>query len=174
MPDYCDNELSVSGPQAELVRFKEAAATSETPFDFNVFVSYPEEFRKADQEYKEWEQKDPSERSNIEPKDGFNHGGYKWCMTNWGTKWPARDIELTETEKALNYCFQTAWSPPLHVILGASRAFPALTFSLEYAVGGPIDFGSYVARNGENSAIEWSSTPKVTERGGLVFARRVL
>jgi hypothetical protein len=50
------------------------------------------------------------------PRDGYNSGGYEWCCTTWGYKWPASDIEVRESPDTLSYQFQTLWRPPTFVI----------------------------------------------------------
>lgn len=66
-------------------------------------------------------------------KDGYNSGGYEWCLKNWGTKWGICRPDLTgDTDKKLHYFFQTAWSPPNPIIKKMSEMFPKLTFTLKY------------------------------------------
>ena len=75
----------------------------------------------------------------MQPKDGFNSGGYDWCVANWGTKWPASRVEVEGPvtgydEKTLEvvFHFDTAWSPPMPVIKRAAELYPALRFELRY------------------------------------------
>lgn len=59
-------------------------------------------------------------------KDGFNSGGCEWCVTHWGTKWPASDTCIDEgaTDQKAVLHFSTTWSPPRPVIVAASAKFP--------------------------------------------------
>ena len=53
MPNWCENDLTVEGPQAavdEFVRFAEG----EGPFDFDRFIPYPEQFRRSDEAVAAW------------------------------------------------------------------------------------------------------------------------
>ena len=70
--------------------------TGENSFDFNLFVPYPKEFKDADNEAKRvYDElvKEAGDPYRIDwskvPADGFNKGGYEWCIVNWGTKWSA-------------------------------------------------------------------------------------
>ena len=67
---------------------------------------------------------------------------YDWCIRNWGTKWDAgtEPIHLTkdeDKEKFIQDCvdsdeflihFETAWSPPMEWMQGATERFPLLCF----------------------------------------------
>ena len=89
-------------------------------------------------------------------KDGFNSGGYDWCLQNWGTKWGICDSEKQEEygwegkeDKEVMYKFQTAWSPPNPIILRMSKLFPDLEFEMRYFEGGGGFNGIYRCKNGE-------------------------
>ena len=42
---------------------------------------------------------------------------YEWRCDNWGTKWPACDIEITQDDSDfLEITFNTAWSPPEPIV----------------------------------------------------------
>jgi hypothetical protein len=117
-------------------------ATEVAPFDFNKFIPYPERFLVIDRALDEWVKQNPDKDiwSQAPIKDSYNSGGYDWCIANWGTKWNAgfvkdRGIEqfrLTKDRKKVTYKFDTAWAPPLPVILKASEMFPNLKFRLDY------------------------------------------
>jgi hypothetical protein len=123
MPNWCDCDLTVKGPKKELDRFKEFAKSNASVLDHNKFVPYSDKFKKLDEH-------------PVEGKDGYNQGGYDWCLTNWGTKWGICDPTLNEGKRVLYYGFQTAWSPPLPIIRKMGQMFPELTFRLKYFEGG--------------------------------------
>lgn len=123
MPNYCECELTVTGPLEEVNRFiKYAESNKLSPeqednlLDFNRFIPYPDNFRNQDDmsylqdklrkemaegyighgmNKKEAEDKAFAAFPGI--KDGYNQGGHDWCVENWGTKWNAcvvnRDID---------------------------------------------------------------------------------
>jgi len=90
-------------------------------------------------------------------KDGFNSGGYEWCIKNWGTKWGICNAELGNADYIsadsisyeLEYTFDTAWSPPTPIVKKMSEMFPSLTFTLKYFEGGGGFNGLYVCEKGE-------------------------
>lgn len=83
----------------------------------------------------DWE-KDKKENPSINfgnrPRDGFNSGGYTWCLDNWGTEWWASEVEYCRYKSALSYSFDTAWSPPIPVIKKLIKDFPKLKISIEF------------------------------------------
>lgn len=139
MPNWCECDLDVEGRRKDVTGFLEFLGEG---FDFNRFVPYPERFAALDEEARRWDERRRADPENCgpRPRDGFNQGGYEWCIENWGTKWNACDVIMPEQpadgdgsdflEVVIN--FQTAWSPPLPVILAASEKFPELAFALKY------------------------------------------
>ena len=179
MPNWCQNELRVSGKRDDLDRFKEAAKGENGCLDMNSFIPYPVEYRNQDeicrvfreeieehnrkimekmkqmsQEEKEQLWKDNNESWGIKGPDGYNCGGYEWCCDNWGTKWnfcdPCLVVEdLDEEDGYLFYEFATAWSPPVPVIKKMGEKFPQLIFELRYFEGSMQFNGILRIENGE-------------------------
>jgi len=140
MPNWCENDLTVRGPKAEVQRFLDHVKTETTKFDFSTIIPYPEKFQKLDKIAADWKPESKTER----PSDGFNSGGYEWCIENWGTKWnnldgEYRSVEIEswevrekDIEREVIFHFDTAWSPPVPVIKFASKLFPELDFDLRF------------------------------------------
>ena len=170
MPNWCECELTVTGPEADLTRFKETAREKypqegETPrvLDENSFLPYPAKFRKKDERRREWAKEnsiggDP--RNGLKegvsysdcPKDGFNSGGYEWCIANWGTKWGICEPAVVEESPRLAaYTFSCAWGPCLPVIEKMGEMFPTLRFVLNYYEGGMCFQGTLVVEDGETT-----------------------
>lgn len=102
--------------------------TEDSPFDFNVLIPYPETYRLLDEKRHEAEKQPDAKWSDL-PKDGFNQGGYEWCIEHWGTKWNAYDIGF-DYEEVL---FCTAWSTPNPIWAELSKRFPEMRLEIEYA-----------------------------------------
>lgn len=139
MPNWCECDLDVEGRRGDVTGFLEFLGEG---FDFNRFVPYPKRFAAPDEEARQWVEANGLNARNWHerPKDGFNQGGYEWCIEHWGTKWNACDVSMPELPADGNgvdfleveITFRTAWSPPLPVILAASKRFPELVFVLKY------------------------------------------
>jgi len=155
MPNWCENDLTVTGPKEAVLRFKELAKGKkhgeDTVLSEENFIPYPEDFRILDEaspflgEHKEL----PDDvRRRLEAKgldvtrDGYNQGGYEWCIENWGTKWGFCDPKLVgeydygDGKYCLQYSFDTAWSPPIPLVKKMGEMFPELEFDLRYFEGG--------------------------------------
>lgn len=127
MPNHCRNRLTVSGERAELDKFKERAAGVQWKMCFNNFIARPPHDEVADANFI-----------------------IDWSQDNWGTKWDAYEVVLTDSLEGLEYLFSTAWSPVNEVLLTAiAGAFPTLQFGLAFAERGGCFYGASQAVNGE-------------------------
>lgn len=79
-------------------------------------------------------------------------GWYDWSRNTWGTKWDAYGqfpVEASGDGTELRYRFDTAWVPPVPVLLALAEAYPTLELVLEWheegGCGGTVTFkdGSY-------------------------------
>ena len=125
MPNWCENDLEISGP-ATLV--EEAVAKISGPegeIDFNKIVPEPEN----------------------------NPDWYKWRVENWGCKWNASETQshatLVKTKKKVEMSFQTPWAPPLPVMKKLGELYPGLTISIRYYECGMEYQGHYKVQRGE-------------------------
>jgi Api92-like protein with ferredoxin domain len=74
---------------------------------------------------------------------------YVWANRNWGTKWNACDFEVVADEPGrYEFTFETAWAPPIPVLVKMGEMFSALDFDLsgsepgmEFAFEGTIRAG---------------------------------
>ena len=169
MPNWCENDLYVRGVKEDLQRFKEAVNGRnhqgvEKLLNEDAIIPYPEHFRKLDEAARQYEEAHPRDWANR-PRDGFNQGGYEWCLENWGTKWGFCDVHLeSESEDELQYTFNTAWSPPAPLIVKLGEMFPTLEFDLRSFEGG-MQFNS-ILRMVEGKAVEEETGKYFGDRGG--------
>ncbi len=169
MPNWCECDLTIEGTARDLRAFLEFCGGG---FSFDRFIPYPEEYRTLDEAARRWDEQrraDPEGCPGPRPKDGFNQGGYDWCVENWGTKWDACEVVMPGALPScdggpleIEITFETAWAPPLMVILAASRRFPALAFDLKYFEGG----------QGFNGWLRCEAGKVVVDESGDYFGRR--
>lgn len=154
MPNHCENELKIEGSLKDLKEFMEFAKSTAKVIDENQFIPYPKKYADLD-------------KKNPDNYDGFNSGGYDWCIKNWGTKWGMYDCEL-ELEnleyEEITYSFNSAWSPPKPVILAMGKKFPTLRFELIYFEQGQQFNGIYKIEKGE--VVEEEQAKYWGHRGG--------
>jgi len=160
MPNWCENDLYITGPRDEVGKFlKKCRKNGKYTLDFNDFIPYPRYYGFLDKERKIQERM--LENSPFYPyflgvrwfylvaKDGYNQGGYEWCWDNWGTKWNACEVEFHVENDIIVITFSTAWEPPKPVIEAISREFPELRLQLYYYEGGGGFKGEFVCEDGE-------------------------
>ena len=121
MPNWCENELVISGPKQDvedLLSTMSAPKTEVTEhgvinnvivdtctFSFGNIIPYPMEYEQLDRAYEAatrmiskmtHSEREKYFQSNGRPRDGYNSGGYEWCKANWGTKWDACDVLISK------------------------------------------------------------------------------
>jgi hypothetical protein len=120
MPNWCENELTITGPDVskilEAIRSVPGEDEDARVLDFDRILPYPQAFKQKDQRAHEYQQRflaiqrtAPEAQDQFRSlaaefeveagtpwlQDGFNSGGYEWCCENWGTKWNAAHPTLT-------------------------------------------------------------------------------
>lgn len=156
MPNWCENQLTVSGCYKNLEKFKKAfmGTIAKWPINERVEKLSEREIEKIKREYET-----PRYCFNAlvpVPEDilesGYSNAGYLWCIENWGTKWEPDMVFVIEEDPEkgdLEYDFTTAWSPPISVFKNASRNFPGLEFTLVYFEPGLAFAGKAICSNGK-------------------------
>jgi len=137
MPNWCYNELRITGDEEKLIELQNLVQGKNGCLDFDKVIPYPDEYRKQD-EY--CAKLPPEERYKV--KDGYNSGGYDWCIATWGTKWNACEPSYNTDGETIMYSFDTAWSPPEPIVEKLSEMFPTLHFELRFEEGG-MGFSGY-------------------------------
>lgn len=174
MPNHVQGQLEITGNSGSLRRLAEMVKDDEEVLSAHRIIPYPYEeqdrlYHDAFGHIGEREENDPErERKREEYKqrypqavkvrngyehvsDGYNCGGYNWCVQNWGTKWGFYSTEkIEDTPEKLVYRYRTAWSPPLPLIERLSSDFPELRFKVWYEdEGWCFPAGFTVIKSGE-------------------------
>mgnify|MGYP000633798648 CR=1 FL=1 len=142
MPNWCMNDLRISGDTEEILRFIE---DNKTDGEFCFKTLFPEP------EY-------------ANPEDW-----YEWRVQNWGTKWDVAEscIELNE-DTHLEISYDTAWGPNSAFIQYAAKAFPTLSFSLAYEECGMGFCGLYEVTGHDEDLMEGELEYQDEESGRAV------
>ena len=136
MPNHCYNQLSLVGNESDVTLCLDFihGEREDNYFDVNTVIPYPKEYADKD--------------TNSAFGDGFNSGGYEWCLANWGTKWGAYDSNIIErTEGFAVIEFSSAWSPPSPVVAKLAEKFPMLAIKLAYEEVG-MDYSGFEKYDG--------------------------
>ena len=141
MPNWCWNEVTIDGSRLDLKAFAaKGAENSNDEEDLSLlraFIPMPEEYVSF---------------------EGYNNGGYEWCIRNWGTKWAESSIEMSgenfgDTAQA-KITFESPWNPPLTGYSKISEMFPTLTFIHYWDEPGMCFAGITVMKAGEEIMME--------------------
>lgn len=172
MPNWCENDLQIRAQcNSDLQEVLSFIANPEEKaiLDFNKIIPYPQNFVKQDNWAKicrnlfYFAQEHGSTAGyTFVPKNGYNSGGYEWCILNWGTKWNACNTimdDISANGKRVTLHFDTVWSPPIPIIEALLDRFPNVHFTLSYYEGGCCFAGIY-------SCIRDTTRDYIGPRGG--------
>jgi len=135
MPNWCECDLSIKGPKKKVQEVMDFIGED---FDFNKIIPYPEEYRVRDEDSKSMSQEDFIVKYGDQ-RDGYNAGGYKWCINNWGVKWPPSQVRRGGTCVS----FDTPWVPPTPMISKLHEMFSEVTLVLRAYEGGNTWSGGF-------------------------------
>jgi hypothetical protein len=172
MPNWCENKLTIQGPEKGLFAFKHrargvgpcyslskwdreqlakdpAAAENVEPspislLQFHSLVPVPQYLQD-----KTYGGEEEAREAGVVDSTGPTFAGNAWEVWNWGCKLGAVNPKLTEARNKLVYDFDTPWAPPFAFLLTASKLFPSLTFRIEFAEPNMNFAGFAVVQNGE-------------------------
>ncbi len=176
MPNWVENDLTVTGKRNDIKKFQAAVKGDEPDaegynrlIDANKIIPYPKEYADADKAAHDWDNEEaaktkanPSYHSDWHnrPADGYNNGGYDWCMKNWGTNQNLAHFNVDDIRQNSNgdweklYHFDTANSEPTPIIRTLGEIYPELTFELRYFDSSNEWNGIFVMENGKISRDE--------------------
>jgi len=146
MPNWITNKLYTDSETIK--KIVSLVKSDNTEFDFNKIIPMPEELRGttaptriiSDEEYLINPQKGVTESmsKNYIKKYGYDNW-YDWSTSNWGTKWNASDIFISDDMIEFN----TAWASPFSIFEKLSEMFGDATFEIMFA---DEDFGYNVGK----------------------------
>jgi len=120
MPNWCKNEIEITGNKEGLVKLADFVKGEKSDFDFNKIIPIH------------------SKNNAVECQSEY-----------WGTKWNADNLCLEFEDSMIWVRFYTAWSPSEPVTKTLSELFPNLTFK-HSSDEPSCDFSGYVIfKNGE-------------------------
>ena len=162
MPNWCENELRITGPAEEMDRFvKEAHGSTRQYGPKKKGASPPETqmlcfhklFPVPDELLKRSYGADMGHEKDLPAIDGCRCGA-DWEIKHWGCKWGVSNANCQMTtgpddDTEIGYWFLTAWSPPTEFLRHVSTIFPKLRFDLTYREIGCGFKGRFIVCNGK-------------------------
>ena len=158
MPNWCMNEVTVTGDEMDLIRFRNLVKSEAESFSFQSVIPMPDELMGTNSpvtimteeeiaEHKEKEKINPiplpfnfnpmtQEQSDRLTEQYGTNNWYDWAYDNWGTKWDTSDVERKDSIESVDYIFQTAWCPPEPIYEHLVALFPNLYINWYYREDG--------------------------------------
>jgi hypothetical protein len=163
MPNWITNIVELKGNAEQVAAILEFVKSDEREFDFNKVAPIPKELEGtqaptniiSQKEYDKQEKKlAKGKLTKEEKKWGISRGltlelskeyqkrfgadnWYDWQNANWGTKWNASEVFISDNVISFN----TAWSAPEPIFVALSEKFPEVEFFIQFA---DEDFGHNV------------------------------
>ena len=117
MPNWCDNQITITGPNSVIDKIEEIVKADDTHKNtglLNFFKPMPKEL--------EGTTSPSSSAKKPQPMvEGFDNW-YDWRVENWGTKWELCEFygvdrqHLNDSldESTISFAFSSAWAPPIN------------------------------------------------------------
>lgn len=186
MPNWCVNQVDIAGDRDEITKLVEFVKSDDSAFSFEKIVPPPTTpMYSANASHNEFVCGCKSESAPDPENEGLfiwvidgkkvgfrekcpthnepsfsDHpdNWYNWNITNWGTKWSAAEVWMTEDyevgDRLVDYNFDTAWAPAEPVIAALAAKFPTLHIEHRYCEAGMGFAGQVVYNNGEETTRE--------------------
>lgn len=109
MPNWCSNEVSISGKPEVIKQIAEIIQKNPNGFEMNDFVPMPEHLRDTTSGAGSDKFMSALEGDTSIEYDNW----YDWSLANWGTKWDACDVyySVHPSGSFISISYNTAWSP---------------------------------------------------------------
>ena len=124
MPNWCDNQLSITGPNSvidKIEKLVKAEDTHENEGLLDFFHPMPKALRDTVAGPEPKTKKEKLEKARLQVEYGASNW-YDWRCTNWGTKWELCEFygvdrqyhsEQNGGESTISFGFSSAWAPPI-------------------------------------------------------------
>jgi len=130
MPNWCGNQLTVTGDPEKITEFieqmkgvefdEEGTPKGEIALDFNAVMPMPSVLKNR---------KSPSDDGSIT--------WYDWQTATWGIKWGSCSSYIVDqTDGQVIYRYDTAWGPAINWLETLMSYFPWLDFHAEWEEAG--------------------------------------
>lgn len=147
MPNWCQNEVEITGDEATIKQVADIInANEEQLFQMNDFVPMPQHLDGTTS---------PDGSDNFQEALNGNRSidytnWYDWRLANWGTKWDLdENTQHDISDGRISLGFDTAWSPNDEFWVMFSQRYPSLVIKHNYLEEGMCFIGEATYTAGE-------------------------
>ena len=124
MPNWCDNQLSITGPNSVIDKIEKIVKDDDSHENnglLNFFYPMPKQLEGTEAGPPAKTKKEKLERARLQVEYGASNW-YDWRTTNWSTKWEVCEFygvdrqyhsEQNDGESTISFGFSSAWAPPI-------------------------------------------------------------
>ena len=157
MPNWCSNEVSISGKPEVIKQIADIIKNNPDGFEMDDFVPMPEHLRETTSGV-------GGDSNFMKALNGDKtveyDNWYHWSLANWGTKWDVSEAQVSyhPSGTSISIGYQTAWSPNGEFWTEFSSLHPVL-IQHQYLEEGMCFIGEtdYQDGNADDYCIEISS-----------------
>ena len=157
MPNWCDNHISITGPNSVMDKLEKVIQTEEGLLQF--MLPMPKELADTTSPFpKDATPEEKAQRIKNLDKYGFDNW-YDWRNEHWGTKWDVNEYYgfdrqyINDDESQISVGFSSAWGPPLQAFQEFIDKHPVILEARYYEPG--CDFMG-IWDNGDDTCYECS------------------
>ena len=157
MPNWCDNHISITGPNSVMDKLEKVIQTEEGLLQF--MLPMPKELADTTSPFpKDATPEEKAQRIKNLDKYGSDNW-YDWRNENWGTKWDVNEYYgfdrqyINDDESQISVGFSSAWGPPLQAFQEFIDKHPVILEARYYEPG--CDFMG-IWDNGDDTCYECS------------------
>jgi hypothetical protein len=135
MPNWCYTSCKLTGPEADIERFKQACLYVDPKPDGDNGINFQRIIPEPDHVLRSIEASEARDEAFMRVSKGEDiavpqedNTWHDWRCENWGTKWRPRESHYYVEDGRHKLCLTTAWSPPIPVLERIVSMFPTLAF----------------------------------------------
>jgi hypothetical protein len=144
MPNWCDNEVVISGSPEVLTEIDNIISQNPEGFEMNDFLPIPKEL--VDSQASGTTENFTKALAGDTTVEYDNW--YDWSIANWGTKWDVRDVYRSNDVGQILLTYNTAWAPNVNFWAQFTEKYP-VKVEHRYYEEGVCFIGEATIENGQ-------------------------
>jgi hypothetical protein len=149
MPNWCENEVMITGDKELLDFIQLNSRYSDNEFSMERFRPTPPQVLENKSGISE--DKEAIAQAVLGNTNYEYDNWYEWRIANWGTKWDLADLNVDRSERTIFLNYNTAWAPNIPFWTYFSNVYPSLKITHNYLEEGMCFIGEAEYQDGQVS-----------------------